>query len=78
MQPPRLPAPPVEYDSGYFNQLLNVLRLYFNTQASVQPVQATALNLDVDRLPTQADLPNLRRGDVYRDTTAGDVLKIKT
>ena len=78
MQPPRLHAPPVEYDSGYFNQLLNVLRLYFNTQAAVQPVQATALNLDVDRLPTQADLPNLRRGDVYRDTTAGDVLKIKT
>jgi hypothetical protein len=28
-------------------------------------------------LPTQADLANLRSGDVYRDTTAGNVLKIK-
>lgn len=78
MQPPRLPAPPAQYDSSYFNQLLNVLRLYFNMQAAVQPVQAAKLNINVDTLPTQADLPNLRVGDVYRDTTAGDVLKIKT
>jgi hypothetical protein len=28
-------------------------------------------------LPTQADLANLRKGDVYYDTTAGNVLKIK-
>jgi hypothetical protein len=28
-------------------------------------------------LPTQADLSNLRIGDVYYDTTAGNVLKVK-
>ena len=28
-------------------------------------------------LPTQADFANLRSGDVYYDTTAGNVLKIK-
>jgi hypothetical protein len=28
-------------------------------------------------LPTQADLANLRLGDIYYDTTAGNVLKIK-
>jgi len=29
-QPPRLPDPPREYAAGYFNALLNILRLYFN------------------------------------------------
>jgi hypothetical protein len=29
-------------------------------------------------LPTQADLGNLRVGDIYYDTTAGNVLKVKT
>jgi len=28
-------------------------------------------------LPTQADLASLRSGDIYYDTTAGNVLKIK-
>jgi hypothetical protein len=28
-------------------------------------------------LPTQADLANLRVGDIYYDTTAGNVLKVK-
>jgi len=28
--------------------------------------------------PTQADLTNLRAGDVYVDTSAGNVLKMKT
>jgi hypothetical protein len=28
-------------------------------------------------LPTEADLSNLRVGDVYYDTTAGNVLKVK-
>jgi hypothetical protein len=29
-QPPRLPDPPRDYNTGYFSALLNVLRLYFN------------------------------------------------
>jgi hypothetical protein len=34
------------------------------------------LNLDINTLPTDADLANLKVGDVYRDL-AGNVLKIK-
>jgi len=29
-------------------------------------------------LPTQADLANLRVGDIYYDTSANNVLKVKT
>jgi hypothetical protein len=29
-------------------------------------------------LPTQADLANLRVGDIYYDTSASNVLKVKT
>jgi hypothetical protein len=29
-------------------------------------------------LPSEADLSNLRVGDVYYDSTAGNVLKVKT
>jgi hypothetical protein len=29
-------------------------------------------------LPTQADLSNLRVGDIYYDTSASNVLKVKT
>ena len=27
---PNLPLPPLEYDRVYFDQMLNILRLYFN------------------------------------------------
>jgi hypothetical protein len=41
------------------------------------------LNLNLETLPTEADLPNLRLGDVYRDTQDGvqatsQMLRIKT
>lgn len=78
MRPPRLPSAPDAYSRSYMEELLRILRLFFTAQAAVQPINVTSLNIDVDRLPTQADLASLRRGDVYRDTTAGDVLKIKT
>ena len=34
--------------------------------------------LRVLSIPSQADLANLRVGDVYYDSTAGNVLKVKT
>jgi hypothetical protein len=91
---PRLPSAPDQYDRVYQDQLTNLLRLYFNqldnnspinisTQRnganiiaalSVPPTPGTAL----PSLPTQADLANLRVGDVYYDTTASNVLKVKT
>jgi hypothetical protein len=89
-----LPSAPDQYDRVYQDQLTNLLRLYFNqldnnspinisTQRnganiiaalSVPPTPGTAL----PSLPTQADLANLRVGDVYYDTTASNVLKVKT
>jgi hypothetical protein len=57
--------------------LLRVFYLFFQQINAVQPINITSLNINVERLPTQADLANLRVGDVYRDSSAGNVLKIK-
>jgi len=75
--PPRLPSAPQEYDGVYMSQLLNVLYLYFQNINAVQPISVAGLNINIANLPTQANLAKLRSGDVYRDTTAGNVLKIK-
>jgi len=74
--PPRLPAPPPEYDAAYMGQMLNVLNLFFQRINAIQPLNIAQLNINIDTLPTDADLANLRVGEVYRDT-ADDSLKIK-
>lgn len=74
--PPRLPAPPPEYDAAYMGQMLNVLNLFFQRINGIQPINIAQLNINIDTLPTQADLANLRVGEVYRDT-ADNRLKIK-
>ena len=80
---PSLPVPPVEYDSQYMIQLLNILRLYFNQLDNPGFIESSGLNFNLDTLPTQADLATLRLGDVYRDTVDGiqatsQMLRIKT
>jgi hypothetical protein len=91
---PRLPAPPAEYDIAYMSQLLSILRLYFNQVDNSGPMEATTQrngteviaamsfpavpNTVVPSLPTEADLSYLRIGDVYYDTSASNVLKVKT
>lgn len=75
--PPNLPLAPEEYNRGYQDQLNNVLRLYFSATSDPQNFAVYGLNFDVPRMATQADLATLRSGDVYRDTTAGNVLKVK-
>ena len=80
---PRLPTAPVEYDAQFMSALVNALRLYFNQLDNPGAMQGSSLNLDLNTLPTQADLPNLRLGDVYRDTEDGvqdtsQMLRIKT
>jgi hypothetical protein len=75
--PPQLPVAPLEYDRVYIEQLLNSLRIYFNQLSSVSALSAAALNIDIRTLPTQLALATLRSGDVYRDTTADNTLKIK-
>lgn len=94
---PRLPTAPIQYDQRFMDQLLSVLRLYFNQLDNAGPLAASTQRLGTDivsglsfakpdpavpntftvSLPTQADLSNLRAGDVYYDTTAGNVLKVK-
>lgn len=74
--PPRLPAPPPEYDAAYMGQMLNVLNLFFQRLNAIQPINISQLNINIDTLPTQASLANLRVGEVYRDT-ADNRLKIK-
>jgi len=80
---PRLPTAPVEYDAQFMSALVNALRLYFNQLDNPGAMQGSSLNLDLNTLPTQADLPNLRLDDVYRDTADGvqdtsQMLRIKT
>ena len=83
-----------EYDPALINQLTNVLRIYFNQLDNAGPmVASTQTNgttivaglsffptgtSTAPSLPTQADLANLRVGDIYYDTSASNVLKVKT
>jgi hypothetical protein len=81
--PPSLPLAPEQYERRYQDQLNNILRLFFNQLNNPGDVGAATLNLNLDTLPTEADLPNLRLGDVYRDTQDGvqansQMLRIKT
>ena len=68
---PNIPQAPPQYDVAYMNALSNVIRLFFNTINTVQQLNLASLNLDLKSLPTDVDLPNLRIGDVYRDTQDG-------
>jgi hypothetical protein len=71
----------------YFNQLDNAAPAVFASQGVGTTAVVTALTCAQPdpavsgaskvSLPTQADLANLRKGDIYYDTTAGNVLKIK-
>ena len=81
--PPSLPLAPDEYERRYQDQLNNVLRLFFSQISNPGDMGGATLNLNLNTLPTEADLPNLRLGDVYRDTQDGvqatsQMLRIKT
>jgi hypothetical protein len=81
--PPNLPLAPNEYERRYQDQLNNTLRLFFNQISNPGNMGGATLNLDLATLPTEADLPTLRLGDVYRDTQDGvqatsQMLRIKT
>lgn len=81
--PPNLPLPPAEYERRYQDQLNNILRLFFRQLSNPGDMGGTTLNLDINTLPTDADLAQLRVGDVFRDTQNGviantQILRIKT
>jgi hypothetical protein len=83
-----------KYDPALINQLTNILRLYFNQLDNAGPMVASTQRNGTDivaglsffptgtsttpSLPTQADLANLRVGDIYYDTSASNALKVKT
>jgi len=71
VSPPNLPLAPEEYQRFYQDQLNNVLRLFFAQLNNPGDMGGTSLNLNIATLPTDADLPALRVGDVYRDTQDG-------
>jgi hypothetical protein len=90
---PRLPNATEEYDSQMMNQFINILRLYFNQIDNAGPISAASQfsgtsvvsglsfypnpGSTTPSLPTEANLANLRLGDIYYDTTANNVLKVK-
>jgi len=81
--PPNLPLAPNDYERQYQDQLNNVLRLFFRQLSNPGNMGGATLNLNLDTLPTDADIDTLRLGDVFRDTTTGtttnsQVLRIKT
>lgn len=79
---PALPLAPEAYSREYADQLVRVLNLYFKQLDSSSGIVVDNLSISVREgsvtIPTQVDLANLRVGDVYMDTTAGNVLKVKT
>lgn len=77
VRPPVLAEPPAQYESGYFRQMVAELRSFFDRSNAPFPVNASKLNISMKTLPTQASLATLSSGDVYVDTSAGNVLKIK-
>jgi len=81
VSPPNLPLAPAQYERQYQDQLNSILRLFFARLSNPGDMGGTSLNLNIDTLPTDADLADLRLGDVFRDTTTGStsqVLRIKT
>ena len=91
---PRLPNATDEYDPVMINQLLRILNLYFSQLDNAGPIAAASQfngtsvvsglsfppdpSVSTPSLPTQTDLANLRVGDIYYDTSANNVLKVKT
>ena len=71
VRPPNLPLAPEEYQRFYQDQLNSILRLFFAQLNNPGDMGGTTLNLNIATLPTEADLPALRVGDVYRDTKDG-------
>jgi hypothetical protein len=74
---PSLPLAAPEYDRMQQDQLLYAIRLYFNRLDTYNISQNLRPTVNLETLPTEADLADLQVGDVYRDTTADNALKVK-
>lgn len=78
MNVPEFGSVPSQYTPAWFAQMLQRLRTTFNQLNTYQPILAGQILTGEDgRFPTQADLANLRKGELYIDTSAGNVVKAK-
>ena len=77
IKPPVLPMAGNEYSRAYMDSLIKSLDMFFRSLGNTLDLDVDKLNFTLKTLPTQADLADLRAGDVYLDTTAGNVLKVK-
>lgn len=77
MNIPEFGSPPAQYSPGWTAQMLQRLRTTFNQLNAFQPLLAGKLLTPVGKFPTQANLAQLDSGEVYIDTAAGNVLKVK-
>lgn len=76
LRAPRLGQAPVSYDRRFFDAIILELTSFFIRMNQPYPHNASTLNINISTLPTEADIATLRSGDVYRDTTASNVLRI--
>mgnify|MGYP000949171168 FL=1 len=76
VRPPVLAPAPVAYERRFFDEILREMRAYFTRANQPAAINASTLNIAISTLPTEAAIATLRSGDVYRDTTASNVLKI--
>lgn len=74
---PRLPQAPAQWTPQYQDALNKELLIFFRQLVTAYAANLGSVNININSLPTEADLATLRSGDVYRDTTASNVLKVK-
>lgn len=74
---PQLGQAPAQYEQRFFDTIVAELIAWATRLNNPYPHNASTLNININTLPTEASLATLRSGDVYRDTTASNVLKIK-
>lgn len=77
MNIPEFGTAPSVYTQSWFSQMTQRLRTTFIQLNSFQPLLAGKILTEPGKFPTQADLADLRSGEVYIDTAAANVLKVK-
>lgn len=71
--PPQLPAVTPNYSPAHTSAFYNMLRIYFNGINAVQVINVAGINIDLDTLPTEADVATLRDGDVFTESRDGSL-----
>ena len=77
IRPPALPIAPLAYDTGFQEQYSRVLRLFLEQLVADGNLGAVSLALGAT-FPTDADVADLKEGQVFVDTQNGNVLREKT